>query len=292
MSVITVIIPTYNRAKTLPDAIDSVLKQTYADLELIIADDCSTDNTAELVRAIPDPRVRYLCLDHNQGACAARNAGIDAARGEYIAFQDSDDLWVPNKLERQMAALAETKADVCFHKVRRHFPDSEKTEMFPTLDGSRFMTHREMCNAALITTQTIIGRRAVFEEIRFDPLVKKTQDYDWAIRASRDHSLYYLDEVLVEQYFQNDSISMKGYRVVVETREYFLKKYAKEFAENPDFEIFQLRTIIRCKTMLGEKTGEECARVYRLSHSKGDLARLVLSRVGLLRAAYRIAGYK
>ena len=85
---ISVIIPTYNRAGTLLAAAQSVLQQTYRDIELIIVDDGSTDDTSKVVSALQDGRVRYIPLGKNRGACAARNRGIDEAKGEYIAFQD------------------------------------------------------------------------------------------------------------------------------------------------------------------------------------------------------------
>ena len=102
---ISVIIPTYNRAGTLLAAAQSVLQQTYRDIELIIVDDGSTDDTSKVVSALQDGRVRYIPLGKNCGACAARNRGIDEAKGEYIAFQDSDDLWHSDKLEREFAFL-------------------------------------------------------------------------------------------------------------------------------------------------------------------------------------------
>ena len=94
---VSVIIPTYNRRALLGRAVDSALKQTERDIEVIIADDGSTDGTEALFAGETDPRVRYCRLPH-AGACAARNAGIDLARGKYIAFLDSDDVWRPDKL--------------------------------------------------------------------------------------------------------------------------------------------------------------------------------------------------
>ena len=101
---VSVVIPTYNRAHILGRAIDSVLQQTHRDLELIIVDDGSSDGTAALVRGIEDPRVRYV-HQQNRGVSAARNRGIAEARAEWLAFLDSDDEWLPQKLERQFSAL-------------------------------------------------------------------------------------------------------------------------------------------------------------------------------------------
>ena len=88
---VSVIIPVYNREKTIKKAIESVLEQTYTDLEVIIVDDCSTDKTIEVVESIADKRIRLVKSPKNGGACKARNLGIDHANGELIAFQDSDD---------------------------------------------------------------------------------------------------------------------------------------------------------------------------------------------------------
>src|SRR4030043_1337098 len=99
---VSVIIPTYNRAHLVGRSIRSVLNQTYQDLEVIVVDDGSKDNTAEIVRGITDPRIVFLKHEKNRGVSAARNTGLKAARGKYIAFQDSDDEWLPQKLEKQL----------------------------------------------------------------------------------------------------------------------------------------------------------------------------------------------
>ena len=94
---VSVILPTYNRATLLSRSIGSVLVQTFEDLELIVVDDGSRDDTADVVKAIGDPRVRYVPLGRNRGLSAARNAGLAESRGEFLAFQDSDDEWHPEK---------------------------------------------------------------------------------------------------------------------------------------------------------------------------------------------------
>ena len=102
---VSVIIATYNRAALLPRAVNSVLAQTYTDYEIIIIDDCSSDDTQEVIRAFTDPRIRVIRHGTNRGAAAARNTGIDQARGKYIAFLDDDDECTPNRLADQVSVL-------------------------------------------------------------------------------------------------------------------------------------------------------------------------------------------
>ncbi len=96
---VSVVIPTYNRAHLVGRAIQSVLNQTYHDFEIIIVDDGSIDNTEDVVKSLNDPSIRYTRHDQNRGGSAARNTGIKMARGEYVAFQDSDDEYLPEKVE-------------------------------------------------------------------------------------------------------------------------------------------------------------------------------------------------
>lgn len=109
---VSVILPVYNRSTVLEDSMRSVLNQSYADLELIVVDDASTEDLRPIVEGIGDPRVIYIRQAENGGASVARNAGLKAARGELIAFQDSDDLWLPRKLANQVQALDAAPADV------------------------------------------------------------------------------------------------------------------------------------------------------------------------------------
>lgn len=102
---VSVVVPTYNRARYLPSAVDSVLGQTYGNLELVVVDDGSTDDTKTYLSGVHDSRLRVLYLSHGGNPARARNAAIRAARGSYLAFLDSDDLWVPEKLAIQIAAM-------------------------------------------------------------------------------------------------------------------------------------------------------------------------------------------
>ena len=114
---ISVIIPTYNRGKSIIQSINSVLEQTYHNLEILIVDDCSTDDTEYLISKIDDPRVKYIKLKENKGASFARNIGIKIATGKYISFQDSDDIYKNNKIEKQYINLIKKNSDFDFCKI-------------------------------------------------------------------------------------------------------------------------------------------------------------------------------
>lgn len=115
LPLITVVMPNYNGHRFVEQAIDSVIAQTYSNFELIVVDDCSTDNSLQLIqkKASLDNRIKILALKKNAGVANARNVGIAAAKGKYIAFLDNDDLWVEDKLERQLM-LAEKGADIVY----------------------------------------------------------------------------------------------------------------------------------------------------------------------------------
>jgi glycosyltransferase involved in cell wall biosynthesis len=182
---ISVIIPAYNRAPTLRRAIESVLRQTVQELEVIVVDDASTDASAEIACGVEDPRVRCITHPSNRGGAVARNTGIMAAAGDYIAFLDSDDEWLPEHLADSLAFLQEHAADgvfgsfflveregrvaTCLCKDR-----SEKLSMAEYIwSGDRKGDAR---------TSTFVFRRDAIRAILFDPELRKHQDWDLAIR--------------------------------------------------------------------------------------------------------------
>jgi glycosyltransferase involved in cell wall biosynthesis len=127
MPKVSVIIPTYNRAGLLKRAIQSVLNQIYQDFEIIIVDDASTDNTENVIESFKEHRIRYIKHESNKGAAVARNTGIKFANENYIAFQDSDDEWLPEKLEKQMEIIehASPRVGVVYTGYRRIIGNKE-----------------------------------------------------------------------------------------------------------------------------------------------------------------------
>lgn len=217
---VSVIIPAYNREKSVAAAVNSVLAQTWRDLELLLIDDGSTDDTAKVVRGIDDPRLKYI-YQANAGACAARNHGIELARGEYIAFHDSDDIWHEDKLEKQMKALLENDADIVICKLREIKQDGS-VYLMPQGIGEGFMN--PVVTLVGIGTQTIVGKRKVFEQFRFDPEIPRFQEFELMYRASKVYSVYCVDEGLVDYYIGADSISSNPEKLY-QACELILKKH-------------------------------------------------------------------
>lgn len=202
---ISIIIPTYNRAKTLRASIISVLNQTYTDFELIIVDDNSTDNTEEIVNSIQDPRVKYIRHDKNLGANKARNNGILHSIGEYIAFQDSDDEWLPNKLEIQIKELIKSESDLVFCAFKRFIND--KVEIIPSYHINENNILKQLLCENFISTQTILARRECLINEMFDDKLPRFQDWDLMIRIALKYKIAFINIPQVNVYVQEDSIS-------------------------------------------------------------------------------------
>jgi glycosyltransferase involved in cell wall biosynthesis len=177
---VTCIVPVFNGERYLGEALDSTLAQTYRPLEIIVADDGSTDGTAALAATYGD-RVRYLRQD-NAGPAAARNLGLGAARGEFVPFLDADDLWHPEKLTRQMARFeARPDLEMCVTHIRNFYsPDLNTTMAAPHRDSAHLT--REIPG---YLTQTLLARRSFFHAIGgFDCALRHSNDTEWFIRAA------------------------------------------------------------------------------------------------------------
>jgi glycosyltransferase involved in cell wall biosynthesis len=207
MAVVSVIVPTYNRAETLPRAIDSVFQQTHMELELVVVDDGSTDETPSVVREYDDDRLRYLRHEENKNASVARNTGLEAATGEYVAFLDSDDEWHPEKLSRQLEAMKAAPTDCagnyCGVEIRR---GSKLTKVLgDVFDNDATYSGQEAVVTGLLTLSglmhagsTLLVRRSVADEIGgFDERFDRHQDIEFTIRVAQVGPIHHLDETLV-----------------------------------------------------------------------------------------------
>lgn len=178
---VSVIMAAYNAERFIARAIASVLKQTYARWELIVVDDGSTDGTAEVVRGFSNEHIQYL-RTANRGPSAARNAGIDAARGEIVAFLDADDLWFPEKLAAQVSAMeADPGAGLCYTRVRTI---DEAGRAIATPRHSRAALpegdclDRVLVRNLTVTSSVILRRAALDRAGRFDENLLGPEDWD------------------------------------------------------------------------------------------------------------------
>jgi glycosyltransferase involved in cell wall biosynthesis len=190
---VSVVMPTFNRAQLLERALASALKQTYRKLEIIVVDDASRDDTAAVVRNAGDDRVRYIRHDANKGGSAARNTGIRAALGEYIAFLDDDDEWEPAKTEEQLKVLAHEDYDAVLctsdeHGERLSKFDGKKTVDLEDLRHGRFTAGG---------TGVLLARADVVRATMFDETLPRYQDWDVFIRIGQKYRIGYLNKPFV-----------------------------------------------------------------------------------------------
>ena len=193
---VSVIIPTYNRWPMLRDAVESVLTQTFTDFELIIVDDGSTDGTARELARYGDSF--QLVSQHNRGVAAARNAGVRVANGEYIAFLDSDDLWLPKKLEVQTAFMQRNeRIDICQTEeiwIRRGIRVNPRQKHRKPC-GDIFRPSLDLC---LVSPSAVMMTRQLFQRTGgFDETFPVCEDYDLWLRIAAEHTVSLIPTVLV-----------------------------------------------------------------------------------------------
>ena len=199
---VSVIIPTYNRAHLVGRAIRSVLAQTFQDLEVIVVDDCSTDDTAAVVADFDDPSILYLRHEVNRGVSSARNTGIRDAEGEYIAFLDSDDEWLPPKLEAQLKVFRQTKwPSLGIVLCGAHIVEDShilRTSCQVPPQGGWGCEDVLRGNLGWLSPGTWMIRRTAFSSIpMFDETFKTYEDRDYLIGASQKCQLTSVSEPLV-----------------------------------------------------------------------------------------------
>jgi glycosyltransferase involved in cell wall biosynthesis len=217
-ALVSVVLPTYNRARTLRRAINSVLNQDYRNIELIVVDDGSQDETRDILNSIDDQRLRIIHHDRNRGLGAARNTGLFASTGEFIAFQDSDDEWLDGKLTSQVGSLEGSAADcICVYCIKIVYgrnPDyvygHRRIACVPGPEVSKVSgdVREILWRKNLVSTQTILCTRdAALKAGGFDPRLRNSVDWDFVLRLSEQGGFGFVDLPLVNTYIQNDSVS-------------------------------------------------------------------------------------
>lgn len=229
---VSVIIPTYNRAHLVGRAIQSVLNQTYQDVEIIVVDDGSTDNTEEVVNSFNDNRIRYIRRKENSGTSAApRNTGIKITRGKYIAFQDSDDEWLPQKLEKQMRVFENASPEVGIVYTGFWRIASGKKTYVPSsrITPKEGDIHNILLEGNFIGGAVTLIKKECFERAgMFDEELPQLMDWEMWIRISKYYQFKCIDEPLVISYYTPGGVNEQGGLIQAKTLKLILEKHFED----------------------------------------------------------------
>jgi glycosyltransferase involved in cell wall biosynthesis len=227
MSIVSIVIPAYNNAKFLPEAIESVLDQTYKDYEIIVVDDGSTDNTKEVLAPYFD-KIKYI-QQQNQGAGNARNTGIRHSQGEYIAFLDADDVWLPEKLHIQINYLNNNPRIAMVYSLSYSMSEDgkqikKKGKWGRTLPSENLFDVLFLHN--IIPTSTVVVRNEVFNTIGlFDESLINSQDRDLWLRIARELNVAGISKLLSK--YRHTSGSLRKNKGAIEFIRRVIEKHYK-----------------------------------------------------------------
>lgn len=231
--IVSVVIPTYNRAYLLRKSITSVLNQTYADFEVIIVDDGSTDKSEELIKSFEDNRIRYIKHDKNKGVSQALNTGIRSSRGKYISFLGSDDAWLPQKLEKELEIFqkSDSHVGVVYSGLWQIKNNKKKYVPSSRINKKEGNIHEEILLGNFVNGLSLI-REECFEKVGlFDVNLLGLVDWDLYIRISKFYEFRFVDEPLIIAPLSDDSISINSAKIV-NAYQLILEKHRDEFNLN------------------------------------------------------------
>lgn len=201
---VSIIMPSWNTGKFIAKSIQSVLSQTYQDWELLIMDDCSMDNTDDIVASFSDYRIKYFKNNVNCGAALMRNKALQKARGEWIAFLDSDDLWNPHKLERQIKFMKDNGYAFSYHEYVKIDEDDRPLNIY--VSGPDVVTKRKMYNYGYPGCLTFMYSAKKMGLIQIKN-IKKNNDYAILLKLCKKSDCYLLRENLAQYRIRKKSIS-------------------------------------------------------------------------------------
>lgn len=206
--------PSWNTAKFILESIQSIINQTYDNWELIIVDDCSTDDTCEIVKRIKDDRIRLFVNASNKGAALSRNFGLKKAKGKWIAFLDSDDKWLPNKLEEQLNFMKTNNYSFSCTASENIDVNSERIGIINK--SIKHITKKRMVQYCWPGCLTVMYDQDVIGLIQIGNL-KKNNDYAMWLKAVQKADCYYLDKVLAQYRVRDNSISHDSFYKLVKS---------------------------------------------------------------------------
>ena len=225
---VSIIMPSYNTGRFIKETIESVLAQSYSAWELIIVDDCSTDNTDDVVNQyLADERIRYIKNDTNSGAAVSRNRALRGAKGKWIAFLDSDDLWEPDKLQKQISFMR----DNGYHFSYTNYIeiDEESKANGKSVTGPKRISKHGMYNYCWMGCLTVMYDADTVGLIQIAD-IKKNNDYAMWLKVCKKANCYLLNETLARYRKRSGSISNHGYMKLIK---WHYKLYREAENKNP-----------------------------------------------------------
>jgi len=282
---ISIVIPAYNRLPLLKQAVASVIAQTYTNWELLVIDDGSTDGTKKAVETPGDLRIRIFSVPHCGNIAALRNAGVSVATGEWVAFLDSDDMWVPGKLELQLQTLQQTGRSWSYGRFELM---NESGKFIPARSGkyiahSGWITKELLTNRASVNIGSLMLQRKLFEEL--DGFNTKTElilreDYEFALRLSLKAEASAVDALLVkvrEHPGRSTNVIIDGYKRAAFVYEHFAKNCPdRELKKIARYRQAHHETEMAVKHMQQKKYGQAFIQFSRACW-RGDKLRHLLS---------------
>lgn len=207
MSLVSIVMPNYNCDKYLHDTIESVISQTYSNWELLIVDDCSTDSSVEIINhyCAIDKRIKCFINKKNAGPAECRNIAINNAEGKWIAFLDSDDLWLPQKLEKQISFMENNNYHFSYSAYEQI--DCESRSLGKIVSGPKIISKRKMFRYNYIGCLTAIYDSDFIGKINISPELKKRNDYAIWLKISRFANCCFYNEVLAKYRVRTGSVS-------------------------------------------------------------------------------------
>lgn len=218
---VSIIMPNYNSGKYITETIQSVLAQTYQNWELLFVDDCSTDNSLEIVSAYKDKRIRIFQNECNSGAATSRNKALREAKGKWIAFLDSDDVWENDKLEKQLNYMVVNNYDFTYTRYVRI--DDESNPMGVEITGPREIGKHEMFRYNYLGCLTVIYNSEKTGVIQIEPSLKNRNDYAIWLKVCKFCECYLLDERLAKYRVRKKSLSHDGLKKKIQGQYYLYR---------------------------------------------------------------------
>ena len=222
---VSVVMPCFNDEEYIKDSINSVLGQTHTNLELLIVDDASSDKSVEIINEYKDPRIKLFLNDENQGAAYSRNVALRAAKGEYIAFLDADDIWLPNKIEKQLNFMIQNSYHFTYTMYSVMDEKGKDTDIY--VFGPKKITHRKFLHANYVGCLTVMYKKNIYPDLQIPFDILKRNDYALWLKLSEREPCFLLKEILARyrRRTSNSISSVSRHDLTIKHKELFMKLY-------------------------------------------------------------------